>query len=45
MDTKVEPGSEIVLKMVEAGKVTVETTVLVVTLPGSSLMIVDVTAG
>lgn len=34
-----------VLRIVEAGKITVEKTVLIVTLLGSSLMMVDVTAG
>jgi hypothetical protein len=45
VDTKLDPGSDTVLKMVEAGKVTVESTVVVVTLPGTSLTTVDVTAG
>lgn len=45
VDTKLESGSDMVLVMIEAGKVTVESTVLVVTLPGSSLTTVDVTAG
>lgn len=45
VDTKLEPDSVIVLTMVEAGRVTVESTVVVVTLPGSLLIMVDVTAG
>lgn len=45
VDTKLEPGSDTVLVITEAGKVAVESTVLVVTLPGSSLTTVDVIAG
>lgn len=45
VETTLEPGRDTVVKMVDAGKVIVESTVLVVTLPGSSLTTVDVTAG
>lgn len=45
VDTKLESGSNTVLVITEAGKVKVESSVLVVTLPGSSLTTVDVTAG
>lgn len=45
MDTKLEPGRVIVLKIVEAGKVAVETAVLIVKLPGSSTINVVVVGG
>jgi len=43
--TEVEPGREIVLNTVDPGNVTVDSTVLVVTLPGNWVTIVEVTAG